>query len=333
MSKQQRHKQSCYSIHNLPSEVLAAVLGQYSCGKTISTFLLVAYGDHTLRSTAYSICRGGLVQRYIELSTNTRILNTKNASDPVEIRDVLDVIREDIRLSNDDDDQIMCQFSHWCAILDYFETQLNVRVGVKQSKPSCPQWIVWSGQLEIPYGIVSAFLTTPDWSVCALQYWRNQEVSQLNLTHPRNTEFAFIADDQIPYGTLFGMEKVDRLRFERQCSDLEVHILRNTTSSQRFTLVPLHESYDESPHSVFVDHSFVCRTHAAYALNSPLLIATGRQSLCCCWDKDMCEDLWDDAISNFGEHAIRIMQSFNDDFTNGTLNELYKNCNEFNNQV
>jgi hypothetical protein len=317
------------SLRNLPSEVFALVLGTFSSGKDISTFLLVVYGNRILRSSAFSICRGALVQRYIEISNNSQFVRNTGTTN-TEIKDVLDVIREDIRLSQDDDDQIMCKFSKWCAILDYFEIQLDVTI--TRSRFRRPQWIVWSGHLEIPYGEINGYITTPDWNVCALQYWRNQEVSQFTLTHPRNTDYAFIADDQIPYGSLFGIQDADRLRLGRQCSDLEVHTLRDTTSSQRFSLVPLNESYDECPSIVFVDHSFICRTHAAHIMAGPLLIDPGRQSLCCCWDKEKCEDLWDDAISNFGEHAIRIMTSFGNEFSKATLKELYLSYREFSNR-
>jgi hypothetical protein len=320
---------SDYSLRNLPSEVFASVLGKFCDGKAISTFLLVVCGDRTLRSTAYSICRGALVQRFIEISNNTQFVRNTGAT-CTEIRDVLDVIREEIRLSHDDDDQIMSKFSKWCAILDYFEIQLDATI--TNSRFRCPQWIVWCGQLELPYGEINGYLTTPDWNVCALQYWRNKEVSHLTLAHPRNAEYSFIAEYQNLYGALFGREDADRLRLQRQCSDLEVHTLRDTSSSQRFSLVPLNESYEECPSIVFVDHSFICRTHSAHTMAGPLFIDPQKQSICCCWDKEKSEDLWDDAISNFGEHAIRIMKSFGTEFSKTMLSELYLRYREFSNR-
>jgi hypothetical protein len=329
-----RNIDDSYSLRNLPVEVMASVLGTYSSGKTISTFVLVVYGDCTLRSTAYTICRNALVERYVALSFKVKHIYMELELD-TEIPDILDIIREDIRLSNDDDDQIMYKFSHWCAILDYFEVQLEATTSMVESQVptvTCPQWIVWCGQMEITYGEITAYISTPDWNVCALHYWTNQEASQLSLTHPRNNEFVFIPDDQIPYGTLFGMNSSDRLRLERQCSDLEVHTLRDTTSAQRFTLVPLNESYDECPSMIVVDHSYICRSHAENIMvTGPLLIDSRRQSLCCCWDKELSEDLWDDAISHFGEHAIRIMRSFGCDFSSTMLTNLYKSCREFSN--
>ena len=330
---------SIYALRDLPAEVLASVLGKFSSGKTISTFVFVVYGDCTLRSTAYMICRNALVERYVALSTKVRrIYQELNLN--TEIPDVLDIIREDIRLSSDDDDQIMHKFSCWCAILDYFELQLEAtstgtgtQTRSSLSSLTCPQWIVWCGHIEITYGEIDAYLVTPDWNVCALQHWKNQEASLLSLTHPRNNDFVFISDVQIPYGTLFGMNSSDRLRLERQCTDLEVHTLRDTTSAQRFTLVPINESYDECPSMIVVDHSCICRTHAENVMtNGPLLVDSRRQSLCYCWDKELSEDLWDDAVSSLGEHVICIMKSFGGDFTIAMLNELYKNCREFSNR-
>ena len=325
-----------YALRNLPAEVLSSVLGTFSSGKTISTFVLVVCGDGTLRSTAYTICRNALVARYVALSNKVRLIYFELHLQ-TEIPDVLDILREDIRLSTDDDEQVMHQFSCWCAILDYFEVQLEATsIGKTSSSMSltCPQWIVWCGHIEITYGEINAYLTTPDWNVCAMQHWNNQEASLLSLTHPRNVDFVLIPDDQIPYGTLFGRSTSDRLRLERQCSDLEVHTLRDTTSAQRFTLVPINESYDEFPSMIVVDHSYICRTHAENVMTTgPLLIDSRRQSLCYCWDKELSEDLWDDAMSHFGEHVIRIMKSFDGgDFTITLLNDLYKDCREFTNR-
>ena len=293
------------SLIDLPYEVLASVLGRFSRGRTLSTFLCVALGHRSIRQAAFAICRGALVQRYVELSQDPRITHTECNE---EIRDVLDVIREDIRLSNDDDDAIVTKFSEWCAILDYFEMQLEATASLGFR---CPQWIVWCGEMEIPYGLIRTYLTTPFWTVCALQYWRNQELSQFTLTRPRDSEFTFMAedDDRAPYGTFFGINASEHTQLNLQCLDLEVHSLSDTMDGRRYCLVPLNESYDERSSFIVMDHSLICRTHANVSFKSPLLIDPDQQSLCCCWDKDLGEDLWDDAISNFGQNAIRIMES------------------------
>jgi hypothetical protein len=307
------------SFCQLPSEVLAAVLCGYSQGKTISTFLVVARGNATLRRVAFPLCRGALVQRYMELRLRVQ--------EDDEIRDVLDIVREDIRLSEDDaDDHIMTKFSGWCAILDYFETQLAISVSYRR-----PQWVVWSGRLEIQYGDIEAYLTTPDWTVGAMLYWRTAELASFTVTHPRNVDFHF-TQERIPYGTLFGMHEMDRRRLGIQSSDIEVSVLRDTVDARRHALVPLNEAYDENPSVAFADHSLVSRTHASVAVG-PLLIAPGRESLCCCWDKELGEDDWEEAIASFGEHAIRVMRSFVVEGASfpDKLSEHYRSLSEYGN--
>jgi hypothetical protein len=292
------------SLTDLPTEVLASVLGRYSRGRTLSTFLCVALGHRSTRQAAFAICRGALVQRYIELSQDKKL---KESACYEESRDVLDIVREDIRLSNDDDDAIVTKFSEWCAILDYFEMQLEATAPPRFLSP---QWIVWCGEMEIPYGRIRSYLTTPFWTVCGLHYWRNQELSQLSLTRPRHSNFNFVdGDDRVLYGTFFGMNAHDRTPLNLQCLDLEVHTLVDVSDRRRYCLVPLNQSYDDSSSFVVVDHSLVCRTHTDSLFVCPLLIDPGQQSLCCCWDKEVGEDLWEDAMSNFGQNAIRIMET------------------------
>jgi hypothetical protein len=309
-----------FAFCELPSEVLASVLCDFSQGKAISTFLVVARGNAALRLSALKLCRGALVQRYVKLSAHMQHYE--------EIRDVLDIIREDIRLSEDDDDTIITKFSEWCAILDYFETQLVITTAASYRRP---QWVVWSGRLEIQYGEIEAFLSTPDWTVGAMHYWRTAELANMTVTHPRNSDFHF-TQDRIPYGSLFGMNELDRRRLGIQSRDIEVSVLRDSVEARRHSLVPLSEVYDENPSAVFVDHSFVSRTHESVPVG-PLLIAPGRESLCCCWDKELGEDDWEEAVASLGKHAIRIMSSFVEDGVSFSekLSEHYRNKTEFSN--
>lgn len=309
------------------------MLGTFSSGKSISTYVWVVLGDATLRATAYTICRDALVGRFVSLSNKIESIYQELGLES-EIPEILVFVREEIRLSDDTDDEILSKFSRWCAILDYVEVQLQATCAREMAlgHVGFPQWIVWCGHLEIPYGEIDAYMVTPDWSVSALQYWVNREAAQISLTHPRNVDYVFIPDNQIPYGTMFGLRTDDRLRLERQCTDLEVHTLRDTTRAQRYTLVPLSESYDMCPSLNFVDHSYICRTHVGNIMTTgPLLIDPRRQSLCCCWDKDACEDLFDDAISNFGENAIRIMNSFGNEFTIDMVKKMFDDYREFSN--
>jgi hypothetical protein len=304
-----------FSFSQLPSEVLAAVLGGFSSGKAISTFLVVARGNVTLRHAAFSLCRGALVQRYIELSSRLQEYE--------EIRDVLDVVREDVRLSVDKDDATITQFSEWCAILDYFETQLATNYSFCQRL----HWVVWSGRLEIQYGEIQAYLITPDWTAGAMRYWRTAELANMIVTYSRNADFHF-TQERIPYGSLLGMHETDRLRLGLQSIDMTLTAVANNVEARQRALVPLNEAYDENPSVTFVDHSVFIRTHDSVPLG-PLL--HGRQSLWCCWDKELGEDEWEGAVVSLGEHVIRIMNSFAIDGASfqEKLSEHYRSLSEY----
>jgi hypothetical protein len=317
------------SFCQLPSEVLASVLCGFSQGKTISTFLIVALGNSTLRRSALSLCRGALVQRYMELSNRfapTSTITTEATTS--EIRDVLDILREDIRLSTDDDDEIITMFSEWCAILDYFETHLALH---SSAGYRIPQWIIWSGRIELLWGTIDAFLVTPHWTAGGMHFWRNKELSNMMLMHPRDDDFHFTVD-RIPYGGLFGIGQRDRSLLSIQSDDLQVSVLQDSIVARRHALVSREESYEEYQSMAFVDHSFVSRTHESVPVG-PLLIAPDRAGLCCCWDKELGEDDFDDAISRLGEHVIRTMKNFPDgslsqNFSD-SLQERYQSLTEF----
>jgi hypothetical protein len=360
---------------HLPSEVLAAVLGVFSNGKTISTFMIVARGNKVLRSSALAQCRGALVQRFVEVSrqfsaasSSSGISDSSGTHEAVgsattttawddshnELCEVLDIVREDIRLSDDNDDGIITKFSEWCAILDYFETQVAVSRSVGYQ---VPQWIVWCGRVDIPYGAIDAVLTTPFWTAGAMHYWRAKELNNLMLSHPRSQDFFFTAGvaggDSTPYGSLFGLTPRDVQLLSIQSNDLQVSSVmreRNTIEARRHALVPRDEYFDDVAVVTFVDHSFVSWTLQQLSdvvstdttptpRLGPLLIAPGRQSLCCCWDKEAGEEDWDEAMSRLGENVIRIMTSLPAALTSEStrsfddaLRERYQHLTEFTNQ-
>ena len=322
-----------FIFQNLSVKVFASVLGTYSTGKSMSTFVLAAFSDSTFRSTVYAICRKVLVERYMALST--KILHIYKELDlETEISTILDIVQGDIRLSTDADDQIMNNFSQWCAILDYFEVQLEATTSMQTLQASyltCPQWIVWSGKIELKDDKeLTTFLTTPDWTVCASPFWNNLNEYEFRLTPPESYGFQFIAKYQKPYGTLFGMDASARSQIERECSDLRVRSFRDTTDVYKYTLIPEKFYRDEEVYLMFMDHSFIRWTHANIEMTTgPLLIDPGHQSLSCCWDQNMVEDSQEDCISHLGENVICIMKSFEKDFTVDLLKDLYKDCSEF----
>jgi len=304
---------------DLPTPVLAAILGGFGSGQMLSTVLLtVARGNAQLRASALPLCRGILVQRYVELAARMR------DAGELEIKDVLDVVREDIRRSSssssctpdqidvdgdDDECNIVTQFSHWCAILDYFERQWSVRR--KHQHLQVPtKWIVWSGTVEIPYGPTEACLMTSQWTAGALAYWRNRELSALTLTHPRNSRLESI---RLPlYGSVLGVTEDARHRLRLQNRDLSFH--DNNLDDldwvpARQALIPMDELYSSLPSVAFA--ATPTETISANAEDEERASRTIQvPEMKCYWDaEDGEEGDWEDAVASLGEHAIRVMNN------------------------
>lgn len=302
---------STLTFVDLPTHVLAAILGGFGSGQMLSTVLLtVARGNAKMRASALPLLRGILVQRYVELAVQLR------DAGELEIKDVVDVVREDIRRSSssdDDDESIVTKFSHWCAILDYFERQWNVRS--KHQKLQVPtKWIVWSGTVEIPYGPTSVCLMTSQWTAGALAYWRNRELSALTLTHPRNSHLETI---RLPlYGSVVGVTENARHRLQLQNRDLSFHNNNDNNPHDddgldwvlaRQALVPMDELYSSLP-SV----AFVATAAQTISTNAEEEESAGRivPEMKCYWDaEDGEEGDWEDAVASLGEHAIRVMNN------------------------
>jgi hypothetical protein len=349
---------------DLPDTALAAILSGFCDGKTISTLalnLVSSRGGHGPRF--WNVCRNVLVERYVRLTHGP--LHAYE-----EIRDVLDITREDIRLSTNEDDDIVTKFSHWCAILDYFETQLHIFQQLQQQQQKQrtriigrhrrePQWIVWRGTMTVPTGgEIQAYLTTPHWTVGALRFWKQMEQENVAYCRPSPQNFVFrqppVDDDNvtvenqrvIPYGTLFAMDAVSQRRLAYQCGDLSIDGDFDGVDERRHwrhALIPLshlyNDLYNEPPSIVLVDHGFVSRTYTSYPVG-PLLVGNNRSSLCVCWDKEQGDDDWEMAHARLGETCVQIMQDFssNDDdddtpssFRDALLHGDFVQANEFGN--
>jgi hypothetical protein len=259
-----------------------------------------------------------------------------------DIRDVLDITREDIRRSTNDDEELVKQFSCWCAILDYFETQLDIFAQQQQtsSPPSSrhePQWVVWTGALTIPNGTFQSYMTTPFWSLGAMNYWKALEMENASFCRPL-PNFRFIQPDssdddsprRVPYGTIFALDPTSQRRLSFQCADLAIDHFDEVRNHWRHALIPLSQFYEEDPGIVLVDHSFVSRTYTSHPIG-PLLVATARSSLCVCWDKEQGEDDWEFALGRLGERCVEIMKSFPSGrtFQDGLLESDFVKANEF----
>ena len=71
------------------------MLGTFSSGKSISTYVWVVLGDATLRATAYTICRDALVGRFVSLSNKIEFIY-RELGLKSEIPEILVFIREEI---------------------------------------------------------------------------------------------------------------------------------------------------------------------------------------------------------------------------------------------
>jgi len=288
-----------FPLLELPSEVLSCALGSFLDGKSMSTFMIVVQGcssvsqqqqqqQHDSNSSVLILLRNALVHRYGQLQ---RQLPAQNE----EIRDVLMVLREDIRTSQD-----TAKFSEWCAILDYFESQ---RSALSPSSFSCEQsasqqqqlqlqkqgLVVWVGPLETIFGTFTASLQcTTEWTLGALNYWRDIELEQFAVVHP----FSRNVDDEqfdltILYGRIQGVGDRDVLLLQRQNFNLE-----DDVQSWQHYLVLRNKSYDEAPTEFFTP------------------VMGNDSSLFCYWDYRQQTYDWEEALDRLGESVIRIMSRY-----------------------
>lgn len=266
------------SLSSLPAEVLSQILSSFCDGKSISTFQIVARGDPSRRESHFALVQDALVHRYVKLANKLQ-----HHGD--EVKDVLDAIREDIRTAGpDDNDDDVDKVPEWCAILDYFD-------GLKQNS----DWIVWCGPVGTAFGQVQAFVTTPLWTVGALQYWYHElELVQFSLVRPAYGPR--IDPESIPYGRLEGLQERD--------SEILVR-LRHTMSpdpvSGQFAVVPNHMEYD--PTLCFTVPMDPSGQNDQLTLTGPLI---------CHWDGSDGYG-WEDSIDRLGENVIRIMSRYCDD--------------------
>jgi hypothetical protein len=307
------------------SQALSAVLSSEFCsGKTISTFfLIVARSNHRLRPGATSLCRGILVHRFIELANNF-------VGEP-DVKDVIDAIREDCRLSSQQDEDhgedhvddlsrssisIVTKLSEWCAILDYFEIHLRVAKEKMNNSNISDMlhhpllWIVWTGTWQIPYGETRGYLSSSTWTAGAMQYWRNRELMHLSWTYPRGGTLSRIT---LPFYAMFmALDNDDDRRLRLQSGSLE----------DRRTHV--HDDEGEGAAGLLARHHFLVPADEVYDVNPTMALGRRKRTIVrnqaqddddlmssfleCYWEsQDGEEGDWEEVVSRLGESVIRIM--------------------------
>jgi len=230
---------------DLPEGLQSSILSRFCDGRSIAIFFEVLFSNKQLRQLAFDLVRDALVDRYKRLAE----VEFNNYE---EIRDVLDIIREEIRMcrvAEDVNGQMICDegdatlresvaknISSWCAIIEYFDT-MRLQTGDRSG-----EFVLWCGQLKTHQGfgtIQRAELASALWTVTSMDYVFDQlELNNHYLTHPARDSLQPSLLES-PYGMLNVEAKEDFDVLQRIR-----HALRPDPNSARFMLVPSQMEYE-----------------------------------------------------------------------------------------
>ena len=275
---------------DLPEGLQSSILSRYCDGKSIAIFFEVLFSSNTLRQLAFDLTRDALVDRYTHLAEF-------EYSNYEEIRDVLDVIREEIRMcriiqdangqmSGDEGqvtfrESVAKKISDWCAIIEYFDIMKSQR-GERSG-----EFVLWCGELKTQQGfgtIQKAALSSALWTVTSMDYLHDQlELSNHYLTHP--------AIDNLPPSVLEAPYGVLDVESEEDYDVLQriQYSLRSNPDSARFFLVPSQMEYELT---------------LGFALNQDLV---KRKGLIFHWDGND-EGDFEYSLTRLAENVRRILQ-------------------------
>jgi hypothetical protein len=184
--------------------------------------------------------------------------------------------------------------SEQCAILDYFETHLSV---------SKEHWLIWCGEFETFYGNVQAYITSPYWSMNAIDSWyRDLELTQFSIVRPR---VHIDRPQNAPFGSILGIRRHDIHLLERLRLKLEPNV-HHESDYWKGMMTAIQFAYDPDPPLIITPH-----TYPIVAGHREFHIPTWTQkekSLCCYWDDLV--DFDDDSVMHLGERIIRLMNKF-----------------------
>lgn len=304
------------SLCDLPMELLSNVLTSFCDGKSISSFLIVAQGTSSLKSIAFEMVQGALVRRYKDLAAQAVLQQHPS------IKDILDILREDIRLFKNDDEhndgvggsggvRFAKKFSEYCAILDYFETQLQAQRMYGGQQPH--HWILWCGSVETQFGFIKSYVTSPDWSMEALHQWyRSLEMISFSLVRPN---IAIQHEmERMPFGTWAGLTENDTAVLKVLRGTVECDDFTRDDSNASIWQTPIQYSYQEDAPLKFCGHNY-----PSWALGKDVYPEDFHrpnwlkedETLCYYWDGGEDEGCdWDDTLDLLGENVIRIMTRF-----------------------
>lgn len=276
-------------MFGLPEVVQSQILASFCDGKSISTYFHAILCSESSNPIAFDLVRDALVHRYKNLAS------MKQLGDQEEVRDVLDIIREEIRtckvikttsgsvVINDSDtsfrESLSTKISDYCAIVDYFD---KTRM---QELEKSGEFVLWNGELRTQGGrIRNASLSTKIWSITAMDFFHDQlELYNDCFTHPASSDFSSSLVES-PYGTLSVDLEQDKAVFQRTR-----HSLSGDPDSLRFFLVPSQMEYEPTVGFAIhpMDASMMC--------------------LLCHWDQND-EGDFEYSLMRFPENAIRILK-------------------------
>jgi len=282
----------------LPEVVQSQILSSFCDGKSISTFFHVILCNQSLNPVAFDLVRDALVDRYKNLASSEQF----QLGNHEEIRDVLDIVREEIRTCKvvksaigggrrmviDDGDAsfregVAAKISDYCAIIDYFD---KMRL---QKSETFGEFILWCGELQLQQGgkIRRACLSSKSWTVTAMDFFHDQlELNNHCLTHPAAASCDFLPSlMESPFGILDMELETDEAAFQRTR-----HSLSGDPDSSRYFLVPSQMEYEPT---------------IGFAMN-PNPNFTHRRCLTCHWD-ECDEGDFEYSLSRLSENAIRIL--------------------------
>ena len=279
----------------IPEVVQSQILSSFCDGKSISTYFHVIHCNKSLNTTSFDLTRDALVDRYQNLANSHEFRNHD------EVRDVLDIIREDIRTCKviqsvgdkmliDDGDSslregVATKISDYCVIIDYFDAMRF------QRSDRVDEFILWCGELQTQRGTLQrACLSSRTWTVTAMDFFHDQlELNNQCLIHPASTiinEFIPpLLEADVPFGFLDVELESDFETFRRTLFGLS-----EERESLRYFLVPSQMEYDWEP-------------SIGFALN----MDTDRKCLICHWD-EIDEGDFEHSLTRLSENAKRILK-------------------------
>mmetsp|Transcript_2628 Transcript_2628/g.3821 ORF Transcript_2628/g.3821 Transcript_2628/m.3821 type:complete len:325 (+) Transcript_2628:135-1109(+) len=222
---------------DLPESVQSSILSQYSDASSILFYFVAilsssststSYSKQQHYITSYSTLKDALVHRYKDLAEKHK--------HEEELKDVLDIIREEIRTSklifisktknNNEEtpnvgnvylsindaaaaattESLYQKVSDWCAILSYFDTMKKKQQHLSTTNTN--EYILWCGPItshHVTGKINCAYVTSNIWTITSLDYLYNTlELCNEYLTHPYTSYQEEESLDLIsfPYGYL-----------------------------------------------------------------------------------------------------------------------------------